>query len=168
MSESDERPEPFEEFYTAIGRFIIAWSSLEVYLDVLLLKIRLRHDEANRPGKLPHQFFGKIECIQSFVSGLKPPVSAHRAAICNLLVEIKRYSETRHDYVHGTLIAHCIDRGTITATFARLLQPSRRTPRRPMKATAAKIREDSNQIHRFGDRLLDILEALNEKPEPPL
>ena len=75
-------------------------------------------NKSNRPRKLPHQFCEKIKRIRSLAGGQGPPVSAHRAAIRDLLDEIEGDAQTRHDYVHGAVIAHYIDQGTITATLA--------------------------------------------------
>jgi len=160
MSESGERPKPSEEFYAAIGQFVLAWSDLEFCLDLLFLKIRLMHDEANRPGKQPHQFSDKIKCIRSLVRDLELPGSTHRAAINDLLDKIEGYAETRHDYVHGAVINHHIERRIMTATLARLLQPSKKPRRTPVSVTAAEIKETANCIRRFGDGVFNIVQKL--------
>jgi hypothetical protein len=146
-----------EEFYAAIGRFVLTWADLEVFLDLVLLKTRLRREASQRKSILPHQFADKIALIRSETKELG---IANHAAISNLLDEISRYADTRHDFVHGSIIAHYIDQGIMTATLGRLLQPPRRPRRKPVKVTVPEITEISDRIHGFGDRLLDIVKTL--------
>jgi hypothetical protein len=111
---------PHEEFYAAIGRFVLTWADLEICLDLVLLNARSRHEATQRQSKLPHQFAEKIPLIRSETKEL---VSAQKAAISDLLDEIWSYADTRHDFVHGAIIGHYIEQSVITATLARLLQP---------------------------------------------
>jgi hypothetical protein len=55
---------PHEEFYAAVGRFVLTWADLEVCLDLLLLKARSRHDSTQRKSKIPYQFTEKISFIR--------------------------------------------------------------------------------------------------------
>jgi len=147
---------PHEEFYAAIGRFVLEWAGLEICLDLLFLAIRSKQEAPERKSKLSHQFAEKIAVIRSEAKELD---STHRAAITDLLDEISNYAETRHDFVHGGIINHYIEQGVITATLHRLLQPPRRPRRKPVKVTAAEITGISDRIHGFGDRLLEIAQA---------
>lgn len=73
---------------------------------------------------------------------------------------ISMYADTRHDFVHGAIIDHYIEEGVITATLSRLLKPPRQALRKPVKVTAPEITEISDRISGFGDRLLDVTQAL--------
>jgi hypothetical protein len=148
---------PKEEFHAAIGRFVLEWAGMEVSLDLLLLAARLSREATQRTPKLPHQFAEKIALIRSEIKELD---SAYWAEISVLLDEISSYADTRHDFVHGSIIGHYIEQGVVTATLGRLLQPQRRPRRKPVKVTAREITETSDRIGGFGDRLLDIAEAL--------
>jgi hypothetical protein len=148
---------PHEEFYAAIGRFVLEWAGLEICLDLLLLKIRSKREATERKLKLPHQFAEKMAVIRSEAKELD---GAHRAAITNLLDEISNYADTRHDFVHGGIIHYYIEQDVITATLHRLLQPPRRPRRNPVKVKPPEITEISERIHGFGDRLLGIAQAL--------
>jgi hypothetical protein len=57
---------PHDEFYAAIGRFVLEWAGLEFCLDLLLLRTMWRSEDPTRKVKLPHQFTEKL-----LSSGLK-------------------------------------------------------------------------------------------------
>jgi hypothetical protein len=144
-----QRP-PIEEFYAAIGRFVLSWAGLEICLDLLLLKI-VKTPE--RRAKLPHQLGDKIVLIRSEIKRL---THAQQIAITEVIDEIASYADTRHDFVHGGYFDHLIEQGVITVTLARLLQPSRRPRRKPVKVTPPEIEVISDRILHLGDRLLDL------------
>jgi hypothetical protein len=141
---------PHEEFYAAIGRFVVQWTGMEFALDLLLLNTR----PTQRPAeniRLPHQLDSKIKSIRAQMQYIDDP---YRETIEQLLSEISRYASTRHDLMHGAIIDPVINESGITATLYRLLQPARQPRRRPVKATATQITGISEHIRALGDRLL--------------
>jgi hypothetical protein len=144
---------PYQEFYAAIGRFVLTWAGLEICLDLLLLTVIPDGERAKR--KLPHQLGDKIALIRSEIKRL---THARQTAITEVLDEISSYADSRHDFVHGGSIHHLIEQGVMTVTLARLLQPSRRPRRTPVKVTPPQIEVISDRIHHLGDRLLDFAE----------
>ena len=143
---------PYEEFYAAIGQFVLTWAHLEICLDLLLLKIVKTPD---RRAKLPHQLGDKIALIRSEIKRL---THDQQTAITEVLDEISSYAGTRHDFVHGGMIDNLIEQGVITVTLARLLQPSRRPRRKPVKVTPLEIKVISDRIWELAGRLLDLAE----------
>ena len=143
----------YEEFYAAIGRFVLTWAHLEICLDLLVLKI-VKTPE--RRAKLPHQLGDKIALIRSEIKGL---TTDQQISITEVLDEISSYADTRHDFVHGGMIVDLIEQGVITVTLGRLLQPSRRPRRKPVKVTPPEIKVISDRIWELAGRLLDLAEA---------
>jgi hypothetical protein len=152
-----DRATPHEEFYAAIGRFVFVWAGLETCLDLLLLMLIPEGEIADRRAKLPHQLGGKIALIRSEIKNLP---NAQQIVITEALDEISAYADTRHDFVHGSVISHFVEQGAITVTLGRLLQPSRRPRRKPVTVTPPEINAISDRIDALGDRLLDLAEAL--------
>jgi hypothetical protein len=85
----------YDEFYAAIGRFVLTWAHLEICLDLLLLKIVKTPD---RRAKLPHQLADKMSLIRSEINKL---THDRQIATTEVLDEISKYADTRHDFVHG-------------------------------------------------------------------
>jgi hypothetical protein len=155
MSRRGRKPQltHYEEFYAAIGRFVLTWAHLEICLDLLLLKI-VKTPE--RRAKLPHQLGCKIALIRSEIKGL---TNDQQISITEVLDKISSYTDTRHDFVHGGMIVELIEQGVITVTLGRLLQPSRRPRRKPVKVTPPEIKMISDRIWELAGRLLDLAEA---------
>lgn len=148
-----------DEFYHAIGRFVITWAELERYLDVLLLVIFRRLNPHERNATLPHQLSAKIRYIRR---ALRADVIApeRRDAIFKLLNEIEALADTRHDFVHGAPTHRLLKRGSRTLTFARFLQPSGRPRRSAVKVTAAQINDVSDRLWDLSDDLLSAAEGI--------
>jgi hypothetical protein len=125
---------------------------MEFSLDLLLLASSPEYEYA---AKLPHELKEKLKCVKAQIANC-----THRNAIEQLLGEISDYAQTRHDLVHGAVVAHFIDKSGITVSLGRMLQPARQPWRSPVKMTPAKILEISKHIQRLGDRLLDFAEKL--------
>jgi hypothetical protein len=142
---------PRDEFYAALGRFVFEWAGMEFSLDLLLLASRPEYEAA----RLPHELKEKLKCVKTQIANC-----TQRNAIEQLLEEIADYAQTRHDLVHGAVIAHFIDTSGITVSLGRMLQPARQPRRSPVKMTPAKILEISEHIQGLGDRLLDFAEKL--------
>jgi len=144
-------------FHGAVGRFVTTWASLEVGLDLLVI-ILSRNSETK---KVPHGLFDKIK----FVQGKAPFKSqSHNAEIARLLGEITSLADTRHEYVHGAVFGHILDRSILTITLARLLQPNKQTGRRRrVKVTVSQINEASARVDDIGGKLLDMAELLNRE-----
>jgi hypothetical protein len=141
-----------ETYYIALGRFVTVWADVEVFLDLLVLI--LRKDER----KLPHQLSRKIAFINR---QLKVSQSPHATAIMRLVGEIDGLADTRHDYVHGSMIVHTVTRSNLTVTLARLLQPQKQSRRPPAKVTAEQITDTADRLYKIGDELLELVAAVN-------
>jgi hypothetical protein len=62
---------------------------------------------------IPHQLSGKLSIIRKKLKGSQSP---HVSAITHLLDEIEALSDTRHDYVHGSIIEQVATRSELTVT----------------------------------------------------
>jgi hypothetical protein len=119
----------------------------------LLLKIVKTPEQR---AKLPHQSGDKIKLLRSEIKRLP---HAQQIAITEVIDGIASYADTRHDFVHGGIIVELIEQGVITVTLGRLLQPSRRPRRKPVKVTPPEIKMISDRIWELAGRLLDLAEA---------
>jgi hypothetical protein len=147
---------PHEEFYAAVGQFVVEWAGMELALDLLLLVTSRKPD---KQGRLPHELESKIKHIKKHTEYID---DYHRNVTEELLEEIKGYANTRHDLVHGAIIHHVVNESGITATLGRMLQPESQPRQNPVKVTAREIIGTSEKIHALGDRLLHIAAALLE------
>jgi hypothetical protein len=139
-----------EIYYAALGRFVTVWAQVELFVDLLVVILA-------KPD-LPHQLSGKLSIIRKKLKGSQSP---HASTIMHLLDEIETLSDTRHDYVHGSIIGQVSARSELTVTLARLLQPRNRPRRKPAKITAAQIHHTADRLHEIGRELLDLVEAVN-------
>lgn len=144
-----------DAFYAALGRFVSEWAEVEKFLDLIVLVLARK-----KKPKLPFQLSGKIETIRSELRNSQSP---HATTVMRLLDEVEALSETRHDYIHGSVMEHVVTRSTLTVALGRLLQPSHK-PRRPlMRVTAAQISTTADRLREIGDALLDLGDALNKE-----
>lgn len=139
-----------ETYYASLGRFVTVWAQVELFVDLLVVILA-------KPD-LPHQLSRKLSIIRK---KLKSSQSPHASAIIQLLEEIETLSDTRHDYVHGSIIGQVATRSELTVTLARLLQPRSRPRRTPARITAAQIDRTAGRLHEIGEELLDLVEAVN-------
>jgi hypothetical protein len=86
-----------EAYYTALGRFVTVWAEVEQYLDLLVIILA-------KPD-VPHQLSEKIAIIRR-----KLPSAS---AILLLISDIGALADTRHDYVHGSMIGHTVTRSNL-------------------------------------------------------
>jgi len=139
-----------EAYYIALGRFVTEWAEVEQYLDLLVIILA-------KPD-LPHQLSGKISVIRRKLGASQSP---HASAILHLVNEIDALADTRHDYVHGSMIGHMVTRSNLTVTLARLLQPQKKTRRKPANVTAEQITDTADKLYKIGGELLELVAALN-------
>ncbi len=144
------RKQRIETYYAALGRFVTLWAEVELFVDLLVVILA-------KPD-LPHQLSGKLSIIRK---KLKCSQSPQASAIKHLLDEVERLSDTRHDYIHGSIIGQVATRSELTVTLARLLQPRSRARRKPAKITAAQIHRTGDLLHEIGRELLDLVDAVN-------
>jgi len=153
-------PRKLEALYAAIGRFVIVWADLELILDLLVLTLRNLQDPLHRKPTIPHSLGKKLSFVRSIAQTL-PSVRSHLAEIASLLDEIGSLADTRHDYVHGAVVGHSLERSAIRVTMGRMLQPVNRPRRKTVKVTAAEIARTADHIYNLGGRLLDLVAELN-------
>lgn len=139
-----------DTLYGAIGRFVLTWSEVETYLDLLVLKLR------KSETKLPHLLADKIKFARKL---LEPPNTSAARNVLSLLQEIEEFSNARHDYIHGARIGHSFRSSKLSVTLGRLLQPQWRQRRKPTKVTAAEIEEMTDRLYDLGGKLLDLLDG---------
>ena len=147
-----------DEFHASIGRFVLTWAEVELDLDLLVLIVRrlsLRSDIEPR-----HELSEKIKFIRS-EGATNPRLSAFRSIIERATDEIRLLSDTRHDYVHGAAFKYAIERQILNVTMWRLLQPSKKPHRSPVKVTASLVDKTADQLDIIGGKLLDLAEAIN-------
>lgn len=151
-----------DEFYKAVGRFVITWAELELYLDLLLLVIRKQLDQDTREASVPHQLSAKVRFIRRSLNA-HAVATDQRDALISLLDEIDSLADTRHDFVHGALIhGRLLRRGQRTLTFGRLLQPAGRPRRSPVRVTATHVNEVSDRLWEMSDELLSAAERISK------
>jgi hypothetical protein len=141
-----------DALYRALGRFILTWAEVELYLDLLVLVLR------DGEKTLPHTLGSKIKFARK---NLQPLKSSHAKVSLRLIGEIEQLANTRHDYIHGARIGFVLSRSELSVTLGRFLQPPSLPRRTPIKVTAANIEETSNRLYAIGGELLDALDGFN-------
>lgn len=140
-----------DALYVAVGRFVLTWADIEMYLDLLVLK--LRKSQKN----IPHQLAPKIKFARRHLEPLNTSIAQQAL---RLLKEIEELAETRHDYIHGARIGHAVRNSKLSVTLGRMLQPKSRPRRMPIKVTAAEIEKTTDRLYAIGGELLDVLDGL--------
>jgi hypothetical protein len=153
-----------EKFYSALGRFLVAWADLEVGIDLFVLSVRQNASPTLVGAKIPHQLAGKLHFARERIPKLAI-LQARKAEIATLLDEIDALSDTRHDFVHGAMIEHRIGRISVTATMGRILQPHGKNRRKPIKVTTKQITETADSVHQLADRMFDLVQELDATPQ---
>lgn len=149
-----------DTIYSAIGRFVVAWSDLEYCLDLLVLSAR---DRSSQP-EIPHQLDDKLKFLKDSVKR-RPELAPFAEAINKLSADIRAVKDGRHDYVHGTIIDMTEEARPMVVTLHRLLQPSKKLRRPPLKITGHQINSAADDAHRLADRALDMAEAVRKPPQ---
>jgi len=144
-----------DAFYAAIGRFVLTWAEVEVYLDLLVLKLRDPTEDVS------HQLSAKIQFIRKT---LRSKSTSGAMNILRLISEIEKLSDTRHDYVQGARIKLSFERSELSVTLGRLLQPRSQLRKNPVRVTATEIEKVTDQLDALGGELLDALETLVAQP----
>ena len=147
-----------DKFHASIGRFVLTWAEVELDLDLLVLIVRrlsLRSDIEPR-----HELSEKIKFIRS-EGATNPLLSPFRSIIERATNEIRLLSDTRHDYVHGAAFKYAIEREILDAAMWKLLQPSKKPNRPPVKVTASLVDKTADRLDVIGGKLLDLAEAIN-------
>jgi hypothetical protein len=152
-----------EALHASLGRFLLAWADLEVGVDLLVLSLRQAMSSEQRKARLPHQLAAKIAFLRDRVEVLVEPPKRQNA-IKDLLLEVERLAVTRHDFVHGAAIDRRVGKVSATVTVARLLQPDGRPRRPPIRVTTAQINETADRVYALGDRLFDVVQAVDDAP----
>jgi hypothetical protein len=140
-------------FYAAIGRFVLTWAEVETFLDLLVIVLR------GSSQSLPHQLSGKLRFVR--VALQSETAAPYARDVLPLIDEIEALADTRHDYVHGSIIAHAIEQSALTVTMGRLLQPPSKPRRKPVAVTMVQITRTADRLHEIGDQLLDLVDRLN-------
>lgn len=147
-----------DKFHASIGRFVLTWAEVELDLDLLVLIVRrlsLRSDIEPR-----QELSEKIKFIRS-EGATNPRLSVFRSIIERATNEIRLLSDTRHDYVHGAAFDYAIERQIVAVAMWKLLQPSKKPNRSPVKVTASLVDKTADQLDIIGGKLLDLAEAIN-------
>lgn len=144
-----------------MGRFVSNWAQLELALDILVLRARRADSLGCHGSQAPHELAAKIRFLRQ-AAGKLMPKGSQRAGFSAVLQEIKDLAHTRHAFVHGAAVEHAEERGILTVTLARMLQPSKRPRRAPVKVTVAKINRTSTRISALTDQLFDFAEPLKD------
>jgi hypothetical protein len=145
-----------DAFYAAIGRFVVTWAEVELYLDLLALKMRRPTEDVS------HQLQAKINFVREAFQVENSPF-ANEAL--KLIAEIEGLANTRHDYVHGARIGHSFKRSALSVKLGRLLQPRSKPRKKPVRVTTAEIEVNTDQLYFIGGKLLDLLENLATPPQ---
>ena len=149
-----------EQFYSAMGRFVIAWADMELCLDLVVLNGR------KLKSPLPHQLSEKTNFVRKvLVPKLSP---THATNVLSLIDEIDELAPTRHDYVHGAMIGHDIERSKLTVMVDRILKPSKKPRRKIAKVTTAELLAIASRLREIADDLLDFAEAILQDERPRL
>jgi hypothetical protein len=147
-----------DQFHASIGRFVLSWAEVELDLDLLVLvvcRLSLRSDIDPR-----HELSEKIKFLRS-EGAANPRLIVYRSIIERVIEEICLLSDTRHDYVHGAAFKFAIERQILNVTMWRLLQPSKKARRSPVKVTASIVDKTADRLDVIGGKLLDLAEAIN-------
>lgn len=145
-----------EAFHAALGRFIVAWTSLEFILDALALLVRLRSQP--EPPKVPYPLRQKLNFIRRQQAQLVPPFSRTSELLARL-EEVAKLASLRDDIVHGAMLSH-VTASKLIVTVGVLLQPPKQ-PRRPMRTiTIVEIDSASGRVDEITDSLHDVFQAL--------
>lgn len=140
-----------DAFNAAIGKFTIAWTTMEAWLDVLATVLC-------EPGaKPPHQLSKKTKLARRLLPEHLTEEHARDAVLTIKSIEV--FSETRHDYIHGAILSHSFEGHKLKVELGRFLQPTKE-PRPTVKVDAAWIDAKADEVFELGDELRNIMYIL--------
>lgn len=146
-----------EEFFGAIGRLTISWAHLELGLDLIIdvLHRRKMSIEPQRPRALQR----KINYLRAAVKrmGMPEPTASNFES---LFSAIETAAETRHDIIHGAVVA--AEEGGGEATFIRLLRQYEPPKQKVRKYSTIEILESAVFVTKLGGRLLSFGRGLQQ------
>jgi hypothetical protein len=154
-----------EEFFAAIGRLTISWAHIEAGLDC---GIEVAHKilggnriEAEFPRTSLHR---KLRYLRKWSATIPEPI--FQKNVTDLMDDIERSAETRHNLIHGFMVAHAEELGE--AEMVRIIHTSERSyDKRQYKVTTTQILEAAvaanklaGRALRFGTGLQDMVQTL--------
>jgi hypothetical protein len=149
-----------QRFYAAVGHVAVNWASVELLLDILVLKGRSQLSGGD--DWLKHQLAEKISTVRAqILPRLAGELPSRLARIVN---EIEHLSTIRNQLIHGAVI---IDRGIHDPdqpiTFATMLQPRKKARRPPLRAKISQLHDLAEKIDQLYGELLDLFPNGNFK-----
>lgn len=143
-----------EKFFSAIGRLVLAWSHVECGLDYSVIII---HDKLNGKSiatSLPVSLSRKLEFLRKAAHKI-PELNNYKKRICDLAVEIKACSDTRHDVVHGFLSSHPLAKAD-EAQMVRIVFSGDNHSYKPVKFTAEEVLETAKEFQYIASKTIGL------------
>lgn len=91
-----------EQFFSAIGRLVIAWSWLEEAMDIAVFVIYLKYHDGKPEEESPIPFKKKIKFLRRAVEEMQD-LAELKDRILDLLSRIENELGHRHDIIHGAV-----------------------------------------------------------------
>lgn len=146
-----------EEFSASVGTFILSWAELELWVDLIVLKIS--HLVTKPSGNLKHQWSEKFQFVNKHSHLIQDQVLSNK--LRQQMLKANKLVDDRHDFIHAAAVERIIRKNSLNVTFARLLQPNKKDRRLPRQVSAEDIDNLTNKIQQVVDELVEIASSLS-------
>lgn len=147
-----------EAFFAAIGRLTLSWGHIEFGVDAIVAILHWNLGGAKTERVMPWALKRKIRYIKAYFRRQMPD-SEITTRMCELLDEVGRASEDRHDLVHGFTVEH--PEGAGEAKLVRLLRSETgKFTQKHVHVTTAMVLQHAVAANKLGTRVLEVTLAL--------
>jgi hypothetical protein len=150
-----------ESFYTAVGHLAVAWASLEMLLDMLVITIHHalggKDFEAVEPWALKRKIKYVRLCCEK-IHRLEP----YKQQLLPLMDKLTTASDTRHKIIHGRITSN--PRGAAIVKMVRRIRGGTKPFERvAYEISPQQIYKDVGVVLDLSDKLVPILETILDR-----
>lgn len=99
-------------FLMALGSVTLSWSALEIYLDAITLIIHKNINGHTIEKDAPTSLKRRKEFIKKCLKNI-PEISKYHFEIKELIGDVDRLKEKRHDLIHGAITSQNYEKNTL-------------------------------------------------------
>lgn len=149
-----------EEFFGAIGRLVVSWSSLEMALDAMIDLIHRGLGGNKLEPERPRALQRKLNYLRRYFKSLPGMEPSGLAGFLLLFKQIEDLSESRHDIIHGAVLENA--EGSGEAKMLRFLHKGGLLEHKNISTDTASILRSANEAMQLSNKTFGALNAMYE------
>jgi hypothetical protein len=154
---SDQAALQQDQFYGCIGRLVVSWGHLEIWLDFSIAVIHNNLEGKTLQDEKPRFLDAKLKYLRKAARDL-PALAPHRKELLKLADDIEAAAIMRHDLVHGAVAGH--PNSPTEAEMLRLMRKKHQPPFKIFKVTTHQISKAMLDAQGIAKRVMEFFIAI--------